>query len=229
MISFSNGNNRVVNLAGNPTHAAAATWTDGEIVQVDAVLADLVEATGNNRLLRSSDGRPVSFVRQGELREFTPFAPLGPVDTGTLAWNGNGTFAVADNAFAAQMPFAQIIFHEIGHNWDEPDENRLISEFRKVAGWIALPWPIPLGSGWEQAGDGSNWWFVDKNTGLDGFADTYGKTNPLEDFATSFAAYLMAKNRLSVTVDQTSQSAPAVSKRLRDRFVVLDKVLASFV
>lgn len=223
MLSFRNGNNESVDLGDDTFLAASAVWSDADITRVDGALANLVDSTGNNQLLRTSDGSAVTFVRQGVLLN----ALTGVVNTSFLAWNSDGTISVVNNAFTSVSPLKQTIFHEIAHNWDESDENSLIGEFRAVAGWRGSF--VALGNGWERATEkNSIWWFVDKNSGLDGFARVYGKFNPLEDFATTFEAYVMAKKGLSVQGDGAPESAPAISKRLHDRFEVLDRIFANF-
>jgi len=156
----------------------------------------------------------------------------GSLNTSITAWNGHGRIGMADNAFASPNSVARTVYHEIAHNWDEQSENRFVRDFRAVAGWFQTPFGInPNGlipGNWERAAGASwsGWWFVDKNANLDGFAWTYGKENPLEDFATSFAAYVAAATG-APHAGNTFESPAAVSSRLAQRFSVLDEFFAS--
>ena len=62
----------------------------------------------------------------------------------------------------------QVVLHEVAHSWDPQS-----AAFRKLSGW----------TGSQQKG----WKFKSSAK----FTDDYGKTSPLEDFATSFAAVFM--------------------------------------
>ena len=228
-IPFVNGAAENVQLGNQLIAAAPAIWADPEIVTMDAALANLVELTASNTLLRTADGRVISFVRQGQLRDLDSTGRLGAINTGYLGWNsGGGRISLADNGFIAAEPVAQTIYHEIGHNWDEKAENSQFLEFYQVAGWAPVALLEYQGVDFERAtGDGwENLAFIDRDSGLDGFARGYGKTNPLEDFATSFAAYVMAESGADY-VGNTIESPAAISRRMSERFTVLDDVFAS--
>ena len=88
----------------------------------------------------------------------------------TLAVNrGDGRIDMADLAFENGDAPATMI-HELGHNWDTDDENPTARDFFELSRWR------------ERFGG----WTYDPNAV---FASEYGKTNPAEDFATSFDVY----------------------------------------
>ncbi|MEO6436823.1 MAG: hypothetical protein ABIP55_13825 [Tepidisphaeraceae bacterium] len=82
---------------------------------------------------------------------------------------GGGRINMADLAFDSGDAAATIV-HELGHNYDETTENATIEQFRGISRWS------------EQF----NRWSY---SGSAGFASEYGKTNPMEDFATSLEVY----------------------------------------
>ena len=85
---------------------------------------------------------------------------------------------------------------------------------------------------YENARDNRAAWkdcyFVDRDASLDGFARRYGKMNPLEDFATSFAAFMMAHTgreyRSGLTIDSL-ETPDEIRTRMEDRFDVLYRFL----
>ena len=158
----------------------------------------------------------------------------GSTNRRLLGWNNPGSpnFAIVQNSFDAGVDeIHRTVFHELGHNWDEPGENSFASEFRNVAGWRDFSGrTVP--SGYEKGDDNSdawkNWYFVDRDASIDGFARDYGKMNPLEDFATSFAAFMMAYTGRSyqsgLTLDGF-ESPEEISERMEDRFDVFYRFL----
>jgi hypothetical protein len=118
------------------------------------------------------------------------------------------------------------LFHEIGHNWDDPEENRFVQAFRAVGGWEDFAGrSVPAGH--EQAKDQawSTWYFDDIDPGIDRFPSSYGKMSPLEDFADSFAAYVACHYGKAFY----SESSGLAASRLTARFDVLDDFFASLV
>ena len=90
----------------------------------------------------------------------------------TPAVNNDQRIGVFDNAFD-DGPGGSVflVLHEVGHYWDEPKENRFIDDFREVSAW-ELEW-----GQWKR---------------LSGkFVTPYAQTNPLEDWAETFAVTLM--------------------------------------
>jgi Ca2+-binding RTX toxin-like protein len=92
---------------------------------------------------------------------------LGP---DVLADNiGDGRIEIADLTFDFDDPAATMV-HELGHNWDDVHENPTIGQFFDISRWRKR---------------GGTWTY---DTTSD-FANDYGRTDPLEDFATSFEVY----------------------------------------
>ena len=215
---------------------AAATWSESDVTSVDTAFAALVSRVNNTRLLKKPNGDELTFVRQGQVVN----AEDNSVNSSVGGWNSRGTVTLFNNVFAGDVRSA--VFHEIAHNWDDLDENRFVGAFREAGSWIWLS----IGNiGHErrividpdnlvQATDSnwSDWYYVNTDdedlpkvqNGLDGFARQYGKMNPLEDFATSFSAYMYATH---LQVDYFGETPVAVRDRLASRFAVLDDFFAS--
>jgi hypothetical protein len=99
--------------------------------------------------------------------------------TDVAAWNyldaihvHNGAFDWGSTPQLNALATQQTILHELGHNWDSPDENPSVGQFRSLSGWSR---------------DGNT---HRANESTD-FARRYGATDALEDFATAFAAHFM--------------------------------------
>ncbi len=135
-------------------------WSDAEIEQLDVGLTWLANRTNNTKLLKRFDGKDVAILRVADLGE------------NILADNiGDGRIRFADLAFEDSSPPDVTVVHEMGHNWDEVTENPGIKAFFDLSAWRHTS------AGWTY-----------KN--LDAvFASDYGRTNPYEDFATSFEVY----------------------------------------
>jgi len=135
-------------------------WTEDEIWQIDKGFAMLQSRTNNTRLLKFASGDTPVFRRVADLGE------------DTLATNdGQGEMNIADLAFTEPTIPAHItVIHELAHNWDETDENPSFGDFVEISHWrkVAGEWTFTPGTE---------------------FAREYGKTNPLEDFATSVEVY----------------------------------------
>ena len=135
-------------------------WTEDEIWQLDRGFAMLQSRTNNTRLLKFAEGDTIVFRRVASLGD------------DTLAINtGTGRIDVADLAFnEPTLDAHETVIHELAHNWDEPDENPSFGEFNEISHWRR-----PTGE-----------WEYDESVA---FAREYGKTNPVEDFATSVEVY----------------------------------------
>ena len=136
------------------------TWTEHEIWDMDRGFALLQSRTNNTRLLKFADNDTIVLRRVGDLGE------------DTLAINsGTGRIDISNLAFTEPTlePHVTMI-HELAHNWDDPDENPTFGEFNEISHWRRV------GSEWEY------------DTTVP-FAREYGKTNPVEDFATSVEVY----------------------------------------
>jgi Ca2+-binding RTX toxin-like protein len=144
----------------------AGRWTHTDIEAVDQALKDLHHATGNDQLLERSNNGRIAFVRVGSLRS-------GPSLNGV---NNDEKVFLTDTGISAST-----VFHEIGHFWDEPGEIRSNNDFRAISDWSRSAI-----SGYRVSGDG-DWFYRNGAT----FARDYGRSNPSEDFATTFAAYFL--------------------------------------
>jgi Ca2+-binding RTX toxin-like protein len=169
---------------GGATSAFDLTWsagsfTDAEIELIDQAFAEMHHASGNTKLLKTHAGGRLTFVRQGNPNQNSSIA----------GWNSGGTVHLAVGSFSSGNDWLhQVVFHEIGHNWDESHENSTVNQFRQISGWLQLPAGIGIwSSGTQYAQAQDNWWYVSTSE----FARDYGRTDPLEDFATAFAAYFM--------------------------------------
>jgi hypothetical protein len=210
------------------------TWSAAEIEKVDVAFANLMDQTGNTRLLETSTGGSMTFERVGTVRNETRNADgsftLGSVNTSVGGWNTGTSIIFTDNRMLSSTDeIHRVVYHELAHNWDEASENAFADQFRAVAGWFRFPWFNIQSYGYEQAVDGnwSDWWFVNRDSNLDGFARSYGKMNPLEDFATSFAAYMMSQTGRSYNNDTIRETPAQLESRLDARFDVLDDFFAS--
>eukprot|EP00913_Durusdinium_trenchii_P023301 g21879.t1 len=182
--------------------AAAGVWADSEIEMIDIGLHAMHDIANNTSLLKRSKEdsagtirteaqRQVTFIRQG-VRTNTD---TNQVNSGHGGVNSNGTLRIFGDEFeeSEEDTIVQKVFHEFAHNFDEPHENSYVAAFRDVAEWQYFA--ADPGDGWENSaatsGTYTDWYFVDRDADLDDFAYDYGKTNPKEDFATSFGAYMM--------------------------------------
>lgn len=196
------------NTTTNPEEASGfrfvrGTWNDADIEVVDQALTRLHHMTGNDNLLERHNGRSFTFIRQGDVTDLngnymwsydTDANDRGYVDprtgelaiTGTLIGGNNddlGNIRITNDSFRQGDKIAERnVLHEIGHSFDERHENHrftyqfgLIDVFRAESKWRR-----------ERLQ-----WVYDNTTD---FVRNYGRTNPLEDFATTFAAYVMGSD-----------------------------------
>ncbi len=219
-ITFVDGGATSTTLGSNigAVNAGAGSWSDSEIELIDEAFAALVQRIGNTTLLKKADSSELEFVRLGQLSD----ADTGRLNTTVRGWNGSGRVVILDNGFNGN-DVRRTVLHEIGHNWDEESESEFVDDFRDVGGWQQFDGVAPTGH--EQARDNSfsDWWFDDIDADRDGFARDYGKMNPKEDFATSFAAYMSA----DMGENYRGESPSDVQARLADRFAVLDEFFDS--
>ena len=161
-----------INVDGEDCVYTAAAWSDEEVQVVDEALAVLQEKQGNNSLLKKADGSDLTFQR------------LGTSSCKPTGFNSSGVVKLSDNALNSGDSYThQAVFHEIGHNWDS--ENPDWDGFKELSGWSQSA-RLFANPNFVLSTDG-NWYHETTAT----FAWDYGKTNPVEDFATSFAAYFM--------------------------------------
>jgi hypothetical protein len=137
------------------------------------------QATGNARLLQTAAGRDVVIFRQGNPQS----------STNVNGWNDGKSIYLVPRSFSSDNWLKQVAFHEFAHYWDDTSENSSVDTFRNISGWRQLPPKLSRwSSGIPYASAQDNWWYISSS----GFArDDYGQGNPLEDIATSFAAYFM--------------------------------------
>ena len=156
----------------------------------------------------------MSFRRHGELQD-------GPDADRVGGWNDSGVSSLLDVTFDLSfgLTLEEVVWHELAHNFDEPGETDFVDQFRSVGGWSESP-----GVGLVQSTDED--WFHNTVDGddLDGFAREYGKTNPFEDWATSFTAAVAIYEQ----VDYSDQDYEEVASRIAPRLAVLDAFFASF-
>ncbi|MEZ6134953.1 MAG: calcium-binding protein [Pirellulaceae bacterium] len=167
----------------------AGMWTAAEIQNIDNAFNNLHHLTGNTRLLKKVDGSEMTISRLGNQTRGSAF--IG-------GWNqvADNTIVVTNNGAVDSNTVLQTIYHEFGHNWDQAAENPFIEGaggFHSLSEWIqADERPTTHHTGSTVAGpDGldDNWWhsiFAD-------FARSYGRQNPLEDYATTWETYFMNK------------------------------------
>jgi hypothetical protein len=145
---------------------------------IDRALSELVARTGNNRLLETATGGQLEYQRWGrQTTRLDEFVVGG--------WsNSTGSIALTQLKFdGTDDDVAQTVFHEVGHNWDT--ENPDWEDFKAISGWTNVD---PHSADYRQAeNQGEAWWYLATAT----FARFYGHRNPMEDYATSFAAYFM--------------------------------------
>ncbi len=147
-------------------------WNSTEIEWVDFGLRVLHQRTGNDKLLQRADGVAITFIRNQAY----------PTTDGGVTYalnNEDGTIELFNPAFSGRAIAAVTAVHEVGHNWDEEQPN--------YQGWLQL-------SGWRQSpgaasqyviSDDGQWWYLRSAR----FADDYGRTNPFEDWSSSWESY----------------------------------------
>ncbi|MCA9185253.1 MAG: calcium-binding protein [Pirellulaceae bacterium] len=217
-IWFKNTNQTTTSFSGlgNQTSTyGAGSWTDTAVENVDRALAELHHATGNVRLLETSTGGGLTFYRQGS---WISDSNGGTTGSSVLGWNsGNGSITLTTASMNNVDRLMQTVIHEVGHNWDSPSENSSVQTFRDLSGWMnsdRILTRSKYGGFYVTFNDtgldaSDNWWH---RMGAKNFVRNYGRTNPFEDFATSFAAFFMGDNyRVDTTVPGSSVGGPAAA------------------
>lgn len=169
-------------LDADATSYRAGAWSEADVIRVDAALRNLHAQLGNTRLLERSDGTSMTFSAQG----------LPIVETGKAAWNSGGAITIVDPAGHDDTGLVNLVYREVGHNWDDPRENRRAIGFRRLSGWVVSE--TSPGDTHQRHGDEGSWWYV-RGTA---FAVEYGKADPFEDYATVFAKYFMERYHVGV-------------------------------
>ena len=161
------------------TQFGAASWSEAEILQTDVALGNFHKLTNNIKLLKRADGTEIGFIRYG-----TQLNNPGVNYTGIN--HGDGRIGFMSGLFPSGATYvAETVYHELGHNWDDPTENTFnAAAFRNLSGWVQSA-SSPGSSYTASSGSGDTWWYL--NTAQ--FARDYSKTNPFEDYATNWETY----------------------------------------
>lgn len=171
VVWFRDGVETTLNANGTPETYRAGSWRDHEILAVDEALGTMARRTNNNVLLRTRGGSELTFLRQGA-------GPRVGVNTGT-------TILLADPAFQSGNDWLrQAVYHETGHNWQ--GESLVWQAFQQQSGW-RLRTQVQPPIGFQVSLDGL--WL---HRIVAPFANYYARTNPFEDFATSWEATFVA-------------------------------------
>ena len=111
------------------------------------------------------------------------------------------------------------LWHELAHNFDRPINTTYVTEFRAIGEWSGSEQPGLVQSTDER-------WYHNQVAGdpLDGFARNYGKTNPMEDWATTFAAAVSIFQERAYN----GQNHEDLAERIAPRLEVMDEFFASF-
>lgn len=213
-IWLEDGEDRDLQPSGNLHSFQGARWQAEEVEIIDEAFASLAQRTGNNSLLRWRFGIDMTFTRIGTGQDLSN--PAQPTDSNILGWNTNlGEIVLTDGAFSSPERAQQTTFHEIAHNWD--DENDNWEAWKAITDWIEVPGIVPApGMGYTQSND-EQWWFDSGAT----FVRDYGKTNPMEDFATVFTAHL------ADYAGQTYEFGSYNASNLAPKFGFMDTFLAT--
>ena len=155
-------------------------WSNLEIERIDVALGNLHQHTGNTRLLKTSGRGEMTLLAVGKQHPGKDFNVGG--------WNDGSEIAFVDPASKDALNLARIVYHEFGHNWHEQSDNRHIDNFRKISGWRELWFPLP--SYTQSTAQNDNWWYLTAKDNT--FARAYGKTNPKEDYCTTWESYFIA-------------------------------------
>ena len=213
IVWFKDTPQRTVNLRaiGQATYAAGS-WTESEVVLVDKALEMAHDATGNTKLLKNYYGGALVFYRQGAWMN----TGNGNVGRWVNGWNTptDGAITMTEQGMSnSTKRMHQTVLHEIGHNFDDAHENNLIGNFRSLSGWtqkgITKRWV--WGKGWISIFNDTgldnkdSWWHA---PGKKNFVREYGRTNPFEDFATSFAAYFLEDDYAGSRANGNTLSGP---------------------
>lgn len=158
---------------------AAGTWTNAEIKIVDSAFENLHSETGDTRLLKLANGHNLTIARLGDVRTSSGSPILG------LNFNNSNRIGLTNQLFADFSDRIQeTVYHEVAHNFDTADENPFVPAFRAISNWDQV----------KHSGDrlslDRQWYYNDE---FNNFLRSYARTNPMEDFAVTFAEYFQKK------------------------------------
>jgi len=189
--SFSNSDSN-----GITAFFSGGSWNDSSIEAVDKALERLHDLTDNVRLIKTADDQEMTFHRAGNW--------LGASDGSNFQENLGGVntrdgniYMTSQGMSGSQISVEQVAIHEIGHNWDWEGVNSTVDDFYAQSGWTNSPTTVSSGRfSWIVINDtglnaDDNWWYSPFG---DGFTSDYARSNPYEDFADSFAAYVMGSD-----------------------------------
>jgi hypothetical protein len=163
----------------------AGFWSSSQIESVDRGLYTLQQETGNTRLLKTSGGGALGLYKAGNTSDSAASTVGGWTSgNGAITITNYGAAANSSIGLTADQNIQRVTIHEIAHNWD--NESPFYSDWLELSGWQAHHPRLQLypPTGKVKSGDG-NWW----HNSTAQFARDYGKTNPFEDFATSWEAF----------------------------------------
>lgn len=162
-------------------------WRDSEVLLIIPGLKFLADQTGNTRLLKTASQGEFEIQRVASLPSYLGLTVLAEND---LA----GKIRVANATFKDSLTPDTIIVHEVSHNWN--DTPTIWAQWKSLSGWQPHdPLQANPPAGFTRSDDQA--W--DYRTTAK-FARDYGRSNPGEDWATSWEAFYADKNGLlSVT------------------------------
>lgn len=158
---------------------AAGVWNTEEIKLVDGALKNLHLEVNGTDLLKLANGQNSAIVRLGSVTTSSGAPILG------LNFHNSNEIGLTNQLFA-DFPdrLRETVYHEVAHNFDTMQENPFITSFRAISNWDQV----------EHAGDrrslDGQWYY---NDDFNNFLRSYARTNPLEDFAVTFAEYFQRK------------------------------------
>jgi Ca2+-binding RTX toxin-like protein len=179
----------VVFVSGNDDNGGKS-WTNDEVEAVDTALALLHHdpLTQGTQLLKRSDGSALIFARYAAM---DPDAvPEGyEVDPDEIGAFNPGLFRGESSQisvfdFGFEVGIKSTIAEVIGIDWASQSANGQWDEFKAVSGWTQDK-PGPWGPGYESSQGG--WYYVADS----GFVNAFAHTNPVQDWAATFAYYFL--------------------------------------
>ena len=163
---------------GGAYPALAKAWTADQIQYIDQGLALLHQKVGNTKLLKLFDGTPLT---------------MRIADQGFATVINDGFYIPSWVLVSGQTLGLEIMVHEMGHFRDgnggygessDATNNLAIAKFQALSGWVESPTEAEK-VGRTQGSSGWAWWYRSDAS----FPTAYARSNPLEDFADSFAVY----------------------------------------
>jgi hypothetical protein len=183
-------------------------WNDAAIEAVDAALERLHDAAGSTKLLKTHSGGNMVLHRLGNWLGASDGSTQGETYGGWNPRNGN-IFLTNVGMSGDVISLEQTVIHEFGHNWDWEGVNSTIGSFQAISGWTTSTITV-IGTGrpgasWvvinASGGNTDDNWFY--NPWAEGFVSEYGATDPYEDFAESFVAFVMGEDYVGYLADDS--------------------------